>query len=46
MKAILLAQYGLLSYFKQQGGKEYAQEVEQMYYEVSDALKLVDVKSK
>ncbi|HVY53808.1 MAG TPA: hypothetical protein VHA13_04750, partial [Gammaproteobacteria bacterium] len=43
MKAILLAQYGALSYLRSQGIATYALNIEQMYYEVEDALKLVDV---
>lgn len=43
MKAILLAQYGALSYFHTQGITHYRQDIQQMYYEVEDALKLVDV---
>jgi hypothetical protein len=45
MKAILLAQYGALSYLKKQDAKNFAQDVQKMYYEVEDALKLVDVDS-
>src|SRR3989339_394502 len=43
MKAILLAQYGALSYFHTQGITRYRQNIQQMYYEVEDALKLVDI---
>jgi hypothetical protein len=43
MKAILLAQYGVLSYLKSQGIRSHGLDVQQMYYEVEDALKLIDV---
>jgi len=44
MKAILIAQYTILSYLLSQGHKKYTQEIKQMYYEVADALKLVETK--
>jgi hypothetical protein len=43
MKAILLAQYGALSYFHDQGITSYKQDIEHMYYEVEDALRSVNV---
>lgn len=41
MKAIVSAQYAALSYLKAHNVKAYKQDVEQMYYEVVDALKLI-----
>lgn len=42
MKAILLAQYAALSYLRLHKVKEYTTDVMQMYYEVEDALQLVE----
>ena len=42
MKAILLAHYGALIYLRKNGNnRAYSLDVEQMYYEVKDALKMV-----
>ena len=41
MKAIVLAQYGALTYLRQHGVSEFRQDIEQMYYEVADALKMI-----
>ena len=41
MKAIMLAHYGALSYLRENGIKKYRQDVEQMYYEVENALTMV-----
>jgi len=41
MKAIVLAHYGALSYFKANGIKSYQYDVEQMYFEVEEALAMV-----
>ncbi len=45
MKAILLAQYGALSYLRTQQIKSYNQDIEHMYYEVKEALQYVTVNS-
>lgn len=45
MKAILLAQYGALYYFKSNEAGAYAQEIEQMYYEVEEAIHLVRIET-
>ncbi len=42
MKSILIAHYSALAYLKAQGTENYAQDIEQMYFEVEDALKLVN----
>lgn len=42
MKAILIAHYSALAYLKTEGTKTYTQDIEQMYFEVEDALKLVN----
>lgn len=42
MKAIVLAQYGALFYLRENGAKKsFRQDIQQMYYEVEDALKMV-----
>lgn len=41
MKAIVLAHFSALSYFKEKGIKKYHQDIEQMYYEVESALTMV-----
>ena len=41
MKAIVLAHYGALSYLRNNGAKKIQQDIQQMYYEVEDALKMV-----
>ncbi|MES2204324.1 MAG: hypothetical protein V4496_03800 [Pseudomonadota bacterium] len=41
MKAIVLAHYGALSYLRQNGAKKIQQDIQQMYYEVEGALKMV-----